>query len=102
MLKKRFLSIYTGKRYIYMGLIDKLRALRDCHKVEAKPGPPVQPAGGFTITLEYPVNSRPRYPIGQTPHSRLNTLLSHNQARYRELLESFLPFADDLSKIPAA
>ncbi|MFA7241858.1 MAG: class I SAM-dependent methyltransferase [Sulfuricellaceae bacterium] len=62
---------------------------------------PAQPDGSFTIVLDYPVKSRPRYPIGQTPHSRLNDLLSRNQARYRALLESFLPYAHQLEKIPA-
>lgn len=66
-----------------------------------KPEVPAPSDGSFTIALDYPVNSRPRYPIGQTPHSRLNTLLSRNQARYQALLESFLPYANELEKIPA-
>lgn len=85
-----------------MGLMDKLLGLCHCDKVESKPAHPAQPDGGFTIALDYPVNSRPRYPIGQTPHARLDALLSRNQARYREILDSFLAFADDLSKIPAS
>lgn len=84
-----------------MGLIAKLLRVCDCDKVENPPVSPPPPAGGFTITLDYPVNSKPRYPIGQTPHPRLDALLSRNRASYQALLESFLPFADDLGKIPA-
>ncbi len=89
-----------------MGLIDRLRGLLAGGEDQAPAvlrGPsPSQVGGGFTITLDYSVNSKPRYPIGQRPHPKLQAILSRGKERYRAQLESFLPFVDFLAQIPAA
>lgn len=63
------------------------------------PSPPV--AAVLTLVLDCPVSVKPRYPLGQTPHARINALLADNFADYLALLKSFLRYCDWLSRIPS-
>src|SRR5579863_7554106 len=56
----------------------------------------------FSIALDYPVHPRPRYGYGQPLHAELAGILGSRRACYRELLESFLPYYEDLWRIQPA
>ena len=52
------------------------------------------------ITLEYPVDPRPRWGYDRPSHPELEALINLGRASYAERLASFLPFVDELAAIP--
>lgn len=54
----------------------------------------------FPIYLDYEVNCVPRYGYGKPPHPLLYEIIDRNRQGYRNLLESFLAYRDDLLRIP--
>ena len=61
-------------------------------------------APGFShaIRLDHPPSAdpRPRYGAGRPFHPELEHILESSTDRYREALESFAPFSDDLARFP--
>jgi len=55
---------------------------------------------GQQITLEYPIDPRPRWGYDRPSHPELEALIDRGRASYAERLESFLPFVDELAAIP--
>jgi hypothetical protein len=56
--------------------------------------------GGMTVRLEFPLNTEPRYGHGSPPHGRLFEIIGSRRHAYRRHLQSFLPHAAALRKIP--
>lgn len=85
-----------------MGIIDSIRSLLGglCMPRTHYPAPSAPVSAGLTIVLDCPINTKPRYPLGQTPHARINAILAENFAEYHALLNSFLQYTDWLSRIP--
>jgi hypothetical protein len=63
-------------------------------------GPSRSPEQRFPIYLEYEVNSTPRYGYGKPAHPELHAIIDRNRGAYRDLLESFLAYKEDLLRIP--
>jgi len=61
-------------------------------------GPSSRP--GYHIDLDYAVHPIPRYGYGKPAHPELDALLRVGTARYRGVLETFLPLVDQLAAIP--
>jgi hypothetical protein len=53
-----------------------------------------------TISLDYPIEPRPRYGWGRPEHSGLAALLGWGFGQYRDQLKAFLDFAPLLCRIP--
>jgi hypothetical protein len=73
------------------------RAAADQPPVDEEVAPP---AGGVTITLDYPVAPRSRFGHGLPTHSLLLERLRAGDDRYRARLEGIAALADDLATIP--
>ncbi len=61
---------------------------------------PPAATGAQVITLDYPVDSTPRYGYGRPPHRRLYQRLERGRADYAALLEQFLTLTEHLCAIP--
>jgi hypothetical protein len=57
-------------------------------------------AGTYKLTLDYPVNPRPRYGYGRPPHPQLNALIERGRSAYVERLRSFLRHRAAFARIP--
>ncbi|MCF8011063.1 MAG: class I SAM-dependent methyltransferase [Clostridiales bacterium] len=51
------------------------------------------------ISIDYPVNPKPRYGYGKSPHSKIFEILNCNRETYKSFLESFIKYKDYLSQI---
>ncbi len=56
--------------------------------------------GRQLLSLEYPVEMKPRYGHGLPPHARLYDIINQNRAAYQEMLEYALTLKDGLISIP--
>jgi len=56
--------------------------------------------GHQMLFLDYRVKPHSRYGYGRPPHPALQALFEQGRDSYRQLLNDFLPFADDLARIP--
>lgn len=53
----------------------------------------------YSITLDFPFHSVPRWGYGKPPHSQLYKLISKNRDIYKNFLEKFLAFREQFLKI---
>lgn len=62
----------------------------------------VWPAFPHTIRLDHPATAdvRPRYGFGRPAHPELDALIRSGSQLYSEQLKAFVPFFDDLARIP--
>ena len=62
------------------------------------------PAFPFVLRLDHPptADPRPRYGLGRPEHPGLADILGASTDRYRAALESFVPYHEDLARIPLA
>ena len=56
----------------------------------------------YSLSVDFPVNPRPRYGYGRPAHARLAQILDARRETYRSILESFLAFRSDLWRIAQA
>ena len=60
-----------------------------------------RPAVGkdYAVTLDYPLNPRPRYGWGRPPHAMLYDIIARNRDSYRQCLTEFLSCREGLARI---
>lgn len=56
----------------------------------------------YTIPLDFPVNSKPRYGFGNPPHQKLYEIINRNRQYYVNYLNHFLVFKEFFINIPGA
>ncbi len=78
------------------------RLQRSRGSVAPRGGPEPERGTSHHITVDYPVNPRPRYGHGQPPHPGLEAQIAQGRARYRELLSSVVELREHLWRIPVA
>lgn len=53
------------------------------------------------ITLDYPLNTQPRYGYGKAPHEKLYRIINRNRLNYVEYMSNFVKYSDLFSGIDA-
>lgn len=57
-------------------------------------------SGNPVITLDYPLQSNPRYGFGKPPHQGIQQVLEQQASSYRAVMKSFCSLIDFFQKIP--